>query len=75
MGAKKKNSASKNNPDARVNVAKTRIVTSSDCEKCDPKCKSGIKYIESIIPGRVYHGVHCRRVPRVPRVQQGNKQN
>ena len=52
---------SKNNPDARGSASKSKMVLSSDCEKCTSKCLKGIKYLETFKIKKQGIGVCCKK--------------
>lgn len=53
--------ASKNNPDARKQSSKSKMVTSTECENCVIKCSKGIAYLNKFAIAKEGKGVYCSK--------------
>lgn len=53
--------ASKNNPDARKQSSKGKMVTTFECENCATKCSNGVAYLKKFAIAKEGKGVFCSK--------------
>jgi hypothetical protein len=61
MGGSKKGKASKNNVENRAKVKQARVISSTECQKCNDQCDAYFKYEKSLSEGKIGKGVCCRK--------------
>jgi hypothetical protein len=61
MGKSKGGKSSKNNPDNKVKRKEPKIISSTECLKCNEKCDAYFKYEKSLSEGKIGKGVCCRK--------------
>jgi len=61
MGKSKSGKQSKNNPDNKVKKHENKVISSSECEKCNEKCEAYYKYIDLLASGKIGKGIICKK--------------
>jgi hypothetical protein len=57
MGKSKK--PSKNNVENRAKVKQSKVISSTECLKCNEKCDAYFKYEKSLSEGKIGKGIKC----------------
>lgn len=59
MGKAGKNS--KNNPDNKTKRKEPKIISSTECQKCNSKCDAYFKYEKFLKSGKIGKGIPCKK--------------